>query len=318
MDVSIIMCSYNTRDITLEAVRSVYKETMDLDFELILIDNASIDGSADAIAEEFPQVNLIRSQENLGFARGNNLAAQQARGEYILLLNPDTILLNNAVAQVYKFAQSHPEFSICGGKTFYADLKINPTAAYNASSYWSLLSMALGFASFFRRSAVFNPESLSSWKWDQPREVDMVTGCFLLIKRDLWEKLGGFDECFFMYGEDADLNQRVRAMGGKCAVTTDAQLIHYGGASEKVRSEKMIRLFTAKAQLYSREGSPVTPWYGRAMLTFYAFNRMWMFGLAALFLKSKRESFVSWKNIWLARKKWSKKEISRSLQVQAV
>lgn len=312
MDVSIIMCSFNTRNITLEAIAAVYQHTVNVDFELIIIDNASSDGSAQAIRQAYPEAILIQSDENLGFAKANNVAAEKATGEYLLLLNPDTRLLNNAVQFSLDFARRHPEYKIVGGKTFYPDMTLNPTAAYGATTVRSLLFGALGFSSLFRRSRFFNPGELTWWSWDSPREVEMVTGCFLLIGHSLWKELQGFDESYFMYGEDADLCQRVRIRGGKCAITTDAQLIHHGGASEKVRAAKMVRLFCAKALLYSKPGSPIPGWYGRAMLSLNAATRTWALAIISILLPAKRESFQTWKDIWSQRERWQLSALQKS------
>lgn len=314
IDVSIIICSFNTKDITRDAIDSVIEKTKSINYELIVIDNASSDGSAEEIASKFPHIQLIKSKKNIGFARANNLAAKSAKGEYILLLNPDTILLNNAIKIIVDFARENPDYSIYGGKTYYPDQSLNPTAAYNASSYWSLLSMALGFSSFFPRSKIFNPEGLDWWKWNKLRVVDTVIGCFLLMKKHTWQFLKGFDTRYFMYGEDADLCQRARYNNfGTCIVNPDARLIHYGGASEKIRAPKMIRLFIAKAVLFSKKASPIAGWYGRFMLSLYAWTRMMMFGSVAFLSAGKMEYYRNWKKIWQSRDYWNRKSITKIL-----
>ncbi|TVQ58843.1 MAG: glycosyltransferase family 2 protein [Phycisphaerales bacterium] len=250
---SIIIVSYNTREMTLECLRSVFRETLSTPFEVIVLDNDSSDGSADGIESEFAgRVALIRSKDNLGFARANNVAAERARGEYLLLLNPDTVVLDSAIDKLVAFARSRPEAGIWGGRTLFGDRTLNPTSCWRRQTLWSLLCHATGASALFRRSGLLNPEGMGGWARDSEREVDIVTGCFFLIERALWERLGGFDPAFFMYGEEADLCLRARRFGARPRVTPRAEIIHYGGASERVKADKLVRLLRAKAMLIRR------------------------------------------------------------------
>ena len=207
---SIIIVSYNTRDITLACLESVYAQTRETSFEVIVLDNASSDGSADAIAGRFPQVRLIRHPINLGFAGGNNLAAKDAAGEFLLLLNPDTVVLNGAIDTLMAFARANPGAGIWGGRTVFADGTLNPTYCWKRQTAWSAFCCGTGLSSLFRGSRVLDPEAMGAWNRDQAPEVDIVSGCFLLITRALWDTLGGFDPAFFMYGEEADMCLRAR------------------------------------------------------------------------------------------------------------
>jgi GT2 family glycosyltransferase len=306
MDVSILVISYNTRDLTLACLDSVFKETRQVTFEVILLDNASADGSADAVAERYRQVRLIRSNQNLGFAKGNNVAAREARGEYLLLLNSDTLILDGAVDKVMSFARSHPETGIVGGRTYFGDGSLNPTSCHGRPTPWSLLCMGLGLSSMFRGSRLFDPESIGGWKRDSVREVDAVTGCFFLIRRSLWELLGGFDERFFMYGEETDLCLRAWKAGSRCAINPEATLIHYGGKSERTRADKMAKLFRAKTQLFEKHWRPGTRWFGGTMLRLWAFTRMAGTGLLANAQPSRMATYEAWREIWRRRAEWSR------------
>jgi len=169
MDVSILVISYNTCDLTLACLESVFKETRQVTFEVILLDNASADGSADAVAERCPQVRLMRSGQNLGFAKGNNVAAREAQGEYLLLLNSDTVVLDGAIDKVVSFARSRPDTGIVGGRTYFGDGSLNPTSCHGRPTPWSLLCMGLGLSSVFRGSRLFDPESIGGWRRDSVR-----------------------------------------------------------------------------------------------------------------------------------------------------
>lgn len=203
-DLSILMVNWNTRDMTLACLRSVYAETRDISFELILVDN----GSAEAVAAEFPQVKVIAESENHGFAKANNIAAQQATGQYLLLLNTDTVVLDGAIDKIVAFARANPQAKLWGARTLWEDGRLNPTSVWKRITPWSAFSFAVGLRGALSRFEFFNPEGMGHWPRDTVREVDIVAGCFLLMERSFWNALGGFDARFFMYGEEADLCAR--------------------------------------------------------------------------------------------------------------
>ena len=305
VDISIIVISYNTCEMTLACLHSVYEQTKNITFELIVVDNASTDDSAQEIAENFPGVHLITSKENLGFARANNLAAEQAQGAYLLLLNPDTVVLEGALEKLVAYARQHPENKIYGGRTLYGDYSLNPTSCWKQPTLWSLFCYATGLVSVFRGNAVFDPESYGSWQRDSVREVDIVTGCFLLIEKKLWHQLKGFDPQFFMYGEDADLCIRAAQLGAKPVLTPDATIIHYRGASEKIHADKMIRLFLAKEQLITRHWQPINGLIGQILLRSSVLSRaMACKLLRSLGLEKFSPKANSWNEIWRRRKEW--------------
>lgn len=303
--ISVIVVSYNTRDMTLACLASVYKHSVGEDVDLIVIDNDSSDGSADAIAANFPELTLIRSRENLGFAQANNLAARQARGDYLLLLNPDTLVLEGSINRLYSFAKAHPLHRIYGGRTLFADHSLNPSSCWGRATPWSFFCYGTGLTSLFRKSKLFNPEAYGAWQRDSVREVDIVSGCFFLVEKKLWDELGGFDPKFFMYGEEADLCLRAKKLGARPVICPDATIIHYGGASEKVRSDKMVRLFSAKIELIKRHWSPAWVPFGVLMYKWAALSRWQVCAVLALFRPKFKESALSWRQIWQRRREWS-------------
>lgn len=313
MEVSILIVSYNTRELTLACLESVFQETSGIQFEVIVIDNASHDGSSQAIADRFPAATLVAVEQNLGFARANNLAAARARGGFLLLLNPDTVILDGAVQKAVAFARSRPDASIVGGRTYFEDRTLNRTSCHGRPTPWSLFCMGVGLSSVFRRSRVFNPEGLGAWQRDTVRDVDVVTGCFLLIKRQLWDQLNGFDESFFMYGEDTDLCVRAGKLGERCYISPDVQLIHYGGQSEAVRADKMVRLFRAKAQLFEKHWSPGAVPFGIAMLKLIAFTRMIAWAGAGWVGRGQASKFEAWRDIWRRRREFAQGDRSKFL-----
>jgi GT2 family glycosyltransferase len=271
-----------------------------------VVDHHSHEGSADAIAAEFPGVVLMRSEVNLGFAGANNLAARGATGEFLLLLNPDTVVLGRAVERLVAFAESRPEAGIWGGRTVFADGSLNPTSCWAKPTPWSLLCLGTGLSSVMRRSRVFNPEGYGGWQRDAVREVDIVTGCFLLIRRSLWERLGGFDPAFFMYGEEADLCLRARALGARPVITPEATIVHYGGASERVRADKMVRLLTAKVLLLKRHWRPRLVPLGVAILKAWPLTRGLAWSVVSLGWRRRAlEQAGMWWTVWSRRAEWA-------------
>jgi len=277
------------------------------DFEVIVIDNASSDGSPDAIKAEFPQVQFIQSDENLGFAKANNVAAKESKAEHILLLNPDTLILDHAIDRLMSFAAENPNAGIWGGRTKFPDGSLNPTSSWRFMSLWSILVQAMGLHTVLRNSELFNFERYGGWQRDTVREVDIVSGCFLLIRRDLWEKLGGFDDSFFMYAEEADLCYRTRQLGMRPLFTPEATIVHYGGASETVLSDKIIRLLSGKISFINKHWSEPKRTLGISLFKLRASMRALGHSVRALLTRSERHeaAALQWRSIWLARHKWA-------------
>lgn len=309
--VSIIVVSFNTRELTLEAVRSAIDQTTSARFEIIVVDNASSDGSADAIAAAFPEtqypfLRLVRSADNLGFGAANNLASSLAKGRRLLLLNPDTVVLDAAIDRLQDFADANPQAGIWGGRTLFADGRLNPGSCWQRITVWNQFSRASGLAAMFPRSDLFNPETMGGWPRDTVREVDIVSGCFLLIDTDLWRRLGGLAPTFFMYGEEADLCLRAHALGARPLVTPDAVIIHYGGASETVRADKMVRLLAAKSELIERHMAGAERVAARALLHAWPVTRRIATALRALVDRQpgSRLTADTWTRILARKSEW--------------
>lgn len=301
---SIIIVSYNTCAITLACLESVYAFPPAVPFEVILIDNASPDSSAEAIAAAYPQVRLIASQENTGFAGGNNIAAQEAVGTRILLLNPDTWVFENSLTNLWDFAERTPEGGIWGGRTLFGDLRLNPTSCWSKITLWSLLCRALGFTRLLPRSALFNPEAMGNWQRDSERKVDIVTGCFLMIDRMLWERLRGFDPTFFMYAEEADLCLRASALGFSPAITPTAEIVHLGGASESSAADKVIKTTRGRVTLIRKHWSAPRRILGLALTQLWAAVRLAGATLRPSTANAGGESAAKWQEIWSRRAEW--------------
>jgi GT2 family glycosyltransferase len=296
---SVLVISYETRDLTLACLRTLFEQTEATSIEVLVVDNASTDGSAAAIAQAFPQVRLLALDENIGFGAANNLAAKEARGQYLLLLNPDTEVREQAVERLLAFARANPAAGIWGGRTVFEDGSLNRGSCWGAPTLWSTLCLAMGWANRFQNHAWLHPEGLGGWRRDSVREVDIVSGCFLMIARDLWQRLEGFHPAFFMYAEDADLCLRAGLLGARPLISPGATIVHHGGASERVRADKMVRLFTAKAQMFRMHWGRAKGWWGVRLLDLWALLRV--VGLRVL---RRREAYAQWRDIWSRRASW--------------
>jgi len=218
-DISVVIVSYKVPELLRACLASLQREVVGPSYEIIVVENASGDGTAEIVRDEFPAARLIALEQNIGFAAGSNLGARSATGEYVLLLNPDTELVGDTLAALLRYARAHPEAGLVGGRTLSPGGDLDPGSCWGAQSLWSLVCFASGLSTAFRRSQLFNPESLPGWERDSAREVDIVTGCLCLARRTIWEQLDGFDEAFFMYGEDADLAARAHKLGYRPAIT---------------------------------------------------------------------------------------------------
>ena len=309
--ISVIMVSYNTADMTVAAIRSLYETGGDLNFELLVYDNDSSDGSADAIAAAFPEkdypnMRLVRLTENVGFARANNMAAVHARGDYLLLLNPDTVVLDGAVQALMAFAAERPEARIWGARNILGDGRLDPGSVWGNMTLWSVFCYATGLQKLFPNSALFNPEGYGGWDRTTERPVDIVTGCFFLTDTALWRELDGFDERFFMYAEEADYCRRARALGAHPRFTPSSEIIHYGGASEAVRAGQIIKVLSGKISLAKKHWPR---WKVALLRVFYRLAVLIRrVGFATLGLisggKRGRMGRQEWKQVWADRARW--------------
>ena len=303
-EVTIIVVSFNTRELTLECLASIYEQDrMQYDFELVIVDNASSDGSLEAIASRYPQARLIPSDENIGFAQANNLAVRSTEGRFILLLNPDTVILDHGIDKLIDFAQNDGGNGIYGGRTLFADGSLNPQSCWRDPTLWSMFCVAAGLTRLAPWSDLFNPDCMPRWQRDSIRHVDIISGCFLLISRKNWECLGGFDPAFHMYGEEFDFCMRAKKRGIQCKVTPDAEIIHYGGASERVRADKMCRLFETKVMLFRKHWHPLRAWVGCQLLKVWVLSRIIsIWGLDVL--RGRKDRVKVWLTMWRRRSIW--------------
>lgn len=304
VELSIIIVSYNTRDLTLQALDSLFRHPPPIDFEVILLDNNSPDNSYEAINAAYPQIGAIAHPVNVGFAAANNIAAERARGRRILLLNPDTITLEHSHEALWAFAERQPQRGIWGGRTLFPDLSLNPTSCWRRMSLWSLACAAFGLTHIFPGSRFFNPEAYGDWKRDTERDVDIVTGCFLLIDTSLWRRLGGFDPAFFMYAEEADLCLRAAGIGFQPGICPEAEIVHMGGMSEPTGADKIVKTARGRVTLMLKHWSPIKVMAGRILLLTWSGIRMVGSNVVSGRRDAPGAARGKWRAVWARRKEW--------------
>lgn len=246
---SIIIVNWNTRDLLRACLRSLEEACADVAHEVIVVDNASTDGSAAMVAAEFPQVRLVANAENVGYAKGNNQGIELARGEWLWLLNPDTEVLPNTAETLLRFMQEHPDCGALGCKLLNPPSETTDRRPLTAHQYSCrtfptpdvIIMEALGLSRLFPRHRWFGKYRMTWWDYDDVREVDQPMASSLLIRREVIEQVGGMDEAFPIFFNDVDLCYRIKQAGWKICFTPDAQVTHHGGASTRQAKRQMIR-----------------------------------------------------------------------------
>jgi GT2 family glycosyltransferase len=250
VDVSAIIVSYNTRQMTLDCLQALVGELKNFKFEILVADNASSDGSAQAIRAAFPSVRVIESERNLGFGGGNNLAMKEAAGRYFLLINTDAIVHAGAVQKLVEHMDSHMKVAVVGPRLLNGDGSLQP-------SCYRFPSPGRAWAENLFISSAFGTESILGdyrrWQHDRERIVDWVIGACCLVRRQVYEQVGGFDERFFMYAEETDWQRRMCGAGWDIGFTPAAEVTHLGGASGAGEKPKINRHFFASLDRYGRK-----------------------------------------------------------------
>jgi GT2 family glycosyltransferase len=235
-EISVIIVSWNTRDELWGCLASVLAGLRGTSAELIVVDNASTDGSAEMVDASFPEVHLIRNEQNLGFAAGCNIGLQTASGRYLLLLNPDTIVLGDVLSRTVRYLDEHPDVGAVGCRVLNPDGTLQLTCSLDPS----VLNTALGLTGLarLRWPRAFGRERMTHWRRDSERDVDVVTGCYLATRREVVEDVGLLDSGYFFCGEEADWCRRIRTRGWAVRFAPVGDIVHSDGAAGRKLSER--------------------------------------------------------------------------------
>jgi GT2 family glycosyltransferase len=237
LDVSIIIVNWNTRTILYDCIKAVYERAGDIEYEVIVIDNASTDGSPEMVRKQFPRVILIANDSNCGYAGGMNQGMKIASGRYYLLLNSDIIICDRAVEKTLRYIESHQKVAVVGCQVIDDSGEIQ-MSCFRFPSLLDLVLRAVGLSRLFKNNRFFGRESMAWWKRDTERKVDVVTGMFMFARREAVEKVGLMDENFFFYSEDVDWCYRFSLAGWENVFWHGAQAIHLHGGGQ---SSAMVR-----------------------------------------------------------------------------
>lgn len=251
--VSIVIVNWNTREILHDCLASIAAQTT-LSHELIVVDNASTDGSADMVRQSFPAVKLIANTDNRGFAAANNQGLEIARGDKLLLLNPDTIILDRAIDVMCDWLDAHPDVGCAGCQVLEDENTIQRTCFADPGPV-NLALVEFGLQRLAPHSRVLGHPEYGNWNRDTERDVDVVSGMFMLVPRPVFEKVGGLDDAFFIYAEEADWCRRIRTAGWRCVFTPVARIIHLDGGSkstEQIKAPMYVQMQKSKT-IYLRK-----------------------------------------------------------------
>lgn len=252
-DVSVIIVNYNTRQLTMNCLASVYESFTSFQYEIIVVDNASRDGSVEAIGGAYPKVRMIANRDNTGFAVANNQAMEIAKGRYILLLNSDTVVQKDTLETMIEFMDSHPEMGASGCKVILPDGSLDKACKRGFPTPSASFYYAFGISRMFPERPKFNQYQLGHLSPDDEYPVDCLVGAFMIVRRETIDQVGGLDETFFMYGEDIDWCYRIKEAGWGIYYYPRTYIVHYKGASARRKPMKIIYEFHRAMWVFHRK-----------------------------------------------------------------
>lgn len=291
--IRVIVVTHNSAGDIAACLRSISSAKADLD--IVLADNASTDHTVDLVRGEAPSIALHVNAENLGFGRAVNLLGRDLAGiDYLLLVNPDAVLEPRTIDALMDFARQMPGAGLYGGRMLDGAGRLNPISCLAAPNLRHALAFGLGLSLI---APWADPDSLGGWRRTGQREVPVLTAGLLLIEPALWLALGGFDEQFFMYGEDVDLCLRARQLGARPMFTESAVYVHKDGSSSTTNADRQMLLLRGKASLYRRWLPPGRGRIARALLISGV-------GLRAALERFARPDDRTWRTAWRRRASW--------------
>ncbi len=276
MKLSIITVSYKVKDLLMENLACIFKNTSGFDFEVFVVDNDSGDGSVEMVKNEFPQAKLIANNKNVGFAAANNIAIKQAKGEYILLLNPDMRIFPDTLAKMLSWMEEHPQAGIASCKLVDGNEEIIPHVR-RFPRFWEQSAIALKLPRIF--PGILNKYILKNFDYDNEAEVDSVRGSFFMIRKEVIEELGGLDERYFIWFEEVDYCKQAKKAGWKVMYTPVPRCLDYVGKSfVQVPKGKTQKYFRDSMLKYFRKWHPA--WQ------YWILKLLWVPGLLIVYINN--------------------------------
>ena len=252
MKLSVVIVSYNVSHYLLQCLDSLQRALRGIDGEVIVVDNHSRDNSVDLVHQAHPEVKVIENLHNLGFSKANNIALRQAKGEYALLLNPDTIVADNTIRDCIAFLDLHPDAGAAGVMMLNADGTVAPESRRGVPTPLTSFYKLSGLCRMFPRSPRFGRYYLGHLPWQTPQQIDIVSGAFCMLRRSVLDKVGLLDEDYFMYGEDIDLSYRILKQGATNWYLP-YPILHYKGESTQKSSFRYVHVFYQAMLIFFRK-----------------------------------------------------------------
>ena len=252
MKLSVVIVNYNVSHYLLQCVDSLSHALRGTDSEVIVVDNHSRDNSVTLLRQYHPEVRIVENLHNLGFAKANNIAIRQSRGEYVLLLNPDTIVSESVVKGVISFLDSHPEAGSAGVRMLNADGTVAPESRRGVPTPMTAFYKLSGLCGMFPNSRRFGRYYLGHLPWDSPQLIEVVSGAFCMLRTSVLKKVGLLDEDYFMYGEDIDLSYRILKSGATNWYVPET-ILHYKGESTHKSSFRYVHVFYQAMHIFFRK-----------------------------------------------------------------
>ena len=252
MKLSVVIVSYNVSHYLLQCLDSLQRALRGIDGEVIVVDNHSRDNSVALVHQAHPEVKVIENLHNLGFSKANNIALRQAKGEYALLLNPDTIVADNTIRDCIAFLDLHPDAGAAGVMMLNADGTVAPESRRGVPTPLTSFYKLSGLCRMFPRSPRFGRYYLGHLPWQTPQQIDIVSGAFCMLRRSVLDKVGLLDEDYFMYGEDIDLSYRILKQGATNWYLP-YPILHYKGESTQKSSFRYVHVFYQAMLIFFRK-----------------------------------------------------------------
>ncbi len=253
IELSIIIVNYNVKEFLQNLLKSIQQATKEISHEVIVVDNASDDGSVEVLKEKYPHVKLIENKENVGFGKANNQGMKLARGKYFVLINPDTIVKEDTFEKMMIFFESNAKTGMAGCKVLNPDGSIQLACRRSFPGPWTSFTKITGLSRLFPKSKIFARYNLTYLDENETYKVDAISGAFMMLRREVYETLGGFDPEFFMYGEDLDFCYRTKNSGYDVYYVHSTEIIHYKGESTRRSSIDETKVFYDAMHLFVRK-----------------------------------------------------------------
>ena len=307
-DLTVVIVTHQSRRHVDGLLASLPAAVGALDSELVVVDNASTDGTVERLATWAMPMQLVELPNNAGFAASANLGASLGTGRFVAFVNPDMVLGVGCLAALVDTCERRAGAGLVGGRTVRPDGTLEPSSCWGRPSAWSTFCFATGLSTLLPGRRLFDPESLGRWRRDTEREVGVVTGCLLAVARPVWDSLAGFDERFWMFGEDVDLSMRARAAGYRPRITPAAQAVHHvGGSASDDLGARRCQLAAARITLLRSHWRPPA---STALVALFRLGVAWRAASSGALASEPAPLDVSaasrqgWVEAWRQRRSW--------------